>query len=282
MITQLFTPLIISLVVNVEAPKQISLQEALDQKLITVNLESLGGYSGECITLHVESMSNKKYEIIVQPGDVFIPDESGDQNILVVEEQILAMDDVHDDFRVEGFCCEASDHSPSEGEGFAYQKIDNEKLLALANYISGKGVSNGNKQSAIWAVSDNESVSDIYPDNKESKGLRTFVCDLTGQKDVWFNTKKNYEVTASREIVSEPVLITGEVKYVVEAPGKVYCSVYDADGNVMLELVKGTQIPYAADLSFEFQGKVKGWEEGDYFVKVFLDEKEIHSQMFTV
>ncbi|MCB9189764.1 MAG: hypothetical protein H6599_10865 [Flavobacteriales bacterium] len=282
MISQFLTPLVLSLMINVDAPKNITLQEGLDNGLIQVELTSLGGYTGRCVSIHVESTSNKKYQIVIEPGDVFIPNEDGDQNILVVEEQILAMDDVRDDFKIEGFCCEASDHSPGEGAGFSYHKIENDNLLQLANYISGKGVSEDNKQAAIWSVSDGESISEIYPSNKESKELRKFVCGLTGQEDVWFNTKKSYQVSASREIVSEPVLITGEVKYKVESPGKIYCSVYDAEGNVMIELVKGSKIPYASDLSFEFQGKVKGWDAGDYFVKVFLDEKEIHVQKFTV
>lgn len=282
MITSFIIPLAVSVVMPLEAPKQISLQDALDQNLVEITMESSGGYSGKCVALHIDSKSNKKYQLLLNPGDVFIPDDGGNQNILVVEEQVLAMDDAQDDFRVEGFCCEAHDHSPGEGEGFTFSRVDNEKLVSLANYISGKGIDTDNKQSAIWAVSDGNSVSDIYPSNSKSKDLRKYVCDLTGQKDVWFNTKNNYQVTEDRRIVTQPVLITGEVIYNVEKPGKIFCSVYDADGNVMIELVKGSQIPYAAELSFEFQGKVKGWDEGDYFVKVFLDEKEIHSQKFSV
>ncbi|CAG5078354.1 hypothetical protein [Parvicella tangerina] len=281
--TSLFiAPLILFASHSIESPKEITLQEAMANNLVEVSIESVGGYSGKCVALHVNSDSRKKFNLIVEPGDLFISEFDENQNILVVEEQVLAMEDVEDDFRIEGFCCEAHDSSPGEGDGFTLTKVKNEKLAKLANYISGKGVDLDNKQSAIWAVSDGNSVSDIYPTNKASKPLRKYVCELTGQKDVWFNTKKNYHVTESRQIVSEPVLITGEVKYDVKEPGKVYCSVYDSEGNVMLELVKGTQIPYAADLSFEFQGKVKGWDEGDYFVKVFLDEKEIHSQKFTV
>lgn len=282
MISHFVTPLIVSVMINVEAPKVITLQEGVDNGLIKIEMNALGGYSGKCVSLHVESLTNKKYELMIQPGDLFVPDDIDDQNILVVEEQILAMTDVKGDFKIEGFCCEASDHSPSEGGGFSYRKTENDTLKTLASYISGKGISDDNKQAAVWAISDGESVSDIYPSNTQSKELRKYICNLTGQEDVWFNTKKVYQVSSTREIVSEPVLITGDVKYKVEAPGKVYCSVYDAEGNVMIELVKGTQIPYAADLSFEFQGKVKGWDAGDYFVKVFLDEKEIHVQKFTV
>lgn len=264
------------------AGKSLSIHDALKDGLITIEVKSLGGYSGKCLKLKVSSSSSKKYDLIIEPGTVFISDIDENQNIFVVEEQMLVMEDVKDDFRVEGFCCEASDRSPGEGDGFKCKKIENENLVKLAQYISGKSINEDDKQSAIWAVSDGESVSAISSGNEKSKGLRQFVCELLGQKDVWFDTRSNYSVTEDRRIVVEPVLITGEVVYKVEKPGKIFCSVYDEAGNVMIDLVKGSQIPYAAELSFEFQGKVKGWSNGNYYVKVFLDEKEIHSQKFTV
>lgn len=282
MISQLIAPIACSMMINIGVANPLSLNDALSQGLIEVSVQSEGGYSGKCIKLHVKSNTKKKYSLILEPGDVFYPDENENQNILVVEEQVLAMEDVQDDFRVEGFCCESSDHSPGEGDSFKFGKIENDKLIKLADYISGKEISNESKQSAIWAVSDGESISAIYPKNEKDKELRKFVCDLTGQDNVWFNTQNNYSVTEDRTIVREPTLITGEVNYKVTAPGKIYCSVYNADGEVKLELVKGSPIPYAANLSFEFEGKVKGWQSGDYYVKVFLDDKEIHSQKFTV
>lgn len=282
MICQLFSSLALFGITCLEAPKELSLQDALNQNLVSISLESEGGYSGKCVAIHVTSNSSKKYNLVLKPGDLFISELDDNQNILVVEEQVLAMQECEDDFRVEGFCCEAHDSSPGEGDGFTLTKIKDEKLLDLANYISGKGVDTDNKQSAIWAVSDGYSVSDIYPVNDASKGLREFVCNLTNQDDVWFNTKKNYHITEARQIVAEPVLITGKVEYKVEKPGMLHCFVVDADGNEMIRMGNGSKVPYAANLSFEFQGKVKGWDPGDYYVKVLLDDKEIHSQKFSV
>lgn len=282
MIVQLLAPFIVSLVSLVEAPKEITLQDAIDQNLIEVSLESLGDYSGKCVALSVSSNSAKKFNLIVEPGDLFISEFDENQNILVVEEQVLAMEDKQDDFRIEGFCCEAHDSSPGEGDGFTYTKTSDPSLVKLASYIDGKGIDEDNKQSAIWAVSDGESVSDIYPDDEPSKELRKYVCDLTNQEDVWFNTKKNYEVTEDRRIIAQPILITGKVEYTVEKPGMLYCSVVDAEGNEIMKMGNGSKIPYAADLSFEFEGRVQGWSEGDYYVKVRLDDKEIHSQKFSV
>lgn len=275
--------LYLSLVVTPKK-KIIDLDEAISQNLITAEVSSKGDYSGKCMSLKITSNNGKKLSIRVPSGTHFIPDDEGEQNIFVTTEQMLAISGKEmNRFTVEGFCSEHNDKAPKKGSAFAVTKTKDEKLLELVNYMVEKDFSDEVKQSTVWAVANGSSVSSIYEKgNDEVKALRSYVCDLTGQPNLWYNLEQEYGIAEDRNIEVNPVHINGLVAYRAEKPGHLDSKLFYENGDKIMDLGKGYDLKKTGKYSFEFEMRVKGWQKGNYYIQVSVDEEVIHKQEFEI
>jgi hypothetical protein len=137
-------------------------------------------------------------------------------------------------------------------------------------------------QDAIWAVTDGESVAAINMQNDKEKSLREFICEVTGQENVWYELDRNYEETTSREIIPVTKEVFGNIAYEVRQTGKVVLQVAKVDGHVIRELGGGMPISRTGSYEFHFSMKVQGWEEGTYFVQLKIGESIFHKVAFEV
>jgi hypothetical protein len=279
-----FVIAIIILAARPESTERISIENAVKKGLISVEATSLGGHSGEVVALTVKPIVKKSFQLYIPAGTHFIPNDEGDQNIFVVkdQEEMIANNEI--EIEVEGFCSESNDRSPSAGSGFKVIHSKEQKLLKLADYMRDKDFPSDVKQSAVWAVSDNSSVSYISDDEheKEITALRTFISELTGQPNVWYTTERHIEILEDRTIEASPVKVRGDIEYKVARPGKMTAGVYGANDNEIFTLGDGMKLPQAGEYSFFFNLKVTGWKTGGYKVKVFIDGNPIHVQNFEV
>ncbi len=267
--------------------EKINIHDAVAQNLVSLNAISNGDYSGKSIVLSMTPKVKSKYLIVVPAGTHFISEESSEQDIFVVEDQVLALTSSEgQEYTIEGFCSQYSNAAPEEGSGFKMTLTKNDNLSKLSKYMNGKGFSEDVKQNAIWSVSDKKSVSNIFDyddeNNPKVKDLRSYVCELTKLENVWYNTATSRTLTPERQIETTPTVITGKLEYKVEKPGKMSLSVYKSNGELVREIFKDVAINNVGETSFNFKGKVQGWEKGGYVVKVKIDEKVIHSQTFEV
>ncbi|MDB2697652.1 hypothetical protein N9Y29_00605 [Crocinitomicaceae bacterium] len=264
--------------------ERISIENAIKNGLIQVEATSLGGHSGEVIDVAVIPLAKKPFILFIPAGTHFIPDDEGDQNIFVVNDQEEMIASSTRRIKVEGFCSESSDRSPSTGSGFKIIHSEEQKLIKLAEYMRSKNFSTDVKQSAVWAVSDHKPISHIYQEGNQEQvnELRKFISTLTGQPNVWYSTERNIEILADRTIAATPVKVSGDIDYHVTRPGKMNAAVYKEDGTKLFKLGEGMQLPRSGDYSFFFNLTVKGWKNGTYEVKVFIDEEPIHVQAFEV
>jgi hypothetical protein len=267
-----------------ESKERISLENALEKGLISITATSLGGHSGEVVNLLVTPRVNKSFQLYIPAGTHFLPEDEGDQNIFVVQDQDELIAGSAKRIKVEGFCSESNDRSPGEGSAFTVTYSKDEHLVKLANYMRDKRFSKDVKQSAVWAVSDNAPISYISGNEEDEsvKELRKFISELTGRPNVWYNTERNIEVLEDRTIVATPVKVSGDIDYKVVRPGEMKAGVFKDDGTKLFSLGEGMQLPRAGDYSFFFNLTVKGWKAGQYQVKVFIDEQPIHIQDFEV
>lgn len=279
-----FVIAIIILAARPESIERISIENALKKGLISVEATSLGGHSGDVVSLKVTPIINKSFRLYIPAGTHFIPDDEGDQNIFMVkdQEEMIANNEI--EIEVEGFCSESNDRSPSAGSGFKVIHSKEQNLLKLADYMRGKAFSSDVKQSAVWAVSDNSPISYISDDENEEdiKALRTFISELTGQPNVWYTTERHIEILEDRTIEASPVKVSGNIEYKVTRPGKMTAGVYRSNDTEIFTLGDGMRLPQAGDYSFFFNLTVEGWKTGRYKVKVFIDGNPIHVQNFEV
>ena len=164
--------------VTEQAKTTMTLKEALAQKLISVTTKSTGNYSGGSVSIAFKSNSRKDLKIIVPAGSLFDTDNDDEQDMIVVDEQrILVKAKSNPTKTINGYCCQHSNKAPSKGSVFKPSTTKNDKLIQLAHYISkNKGIPEGVKQSAVWAVSDNSSIANVYDYENPEKVKLNNVC----------------------------------------------------------------------------------------------------------
>lgn len=262
----------------------ISLDKAMADGLLDIKVSSTGGYSGKCLEIAVMNKTRKPLNIKIEAGTVFLPEDESMQNIFVVNDQAVALlPDRLTRHQVAGYCCEAGDRCPSDGTAFKVSKMNNSKLLQLSAFMHDKKFDDEVKQNAVWCVSDNHSVSDIWSENPdEVKSLREELCKITGQKNVWYSNKNKVTVDESGIINREPVLVSGEISMTIDHPISFTREILHEDGSVMFTFPGETNVTRTGKFAYDFELTVRGWEEGKYFVQLRNGDQVLLKQEFKV
>lgn len=182
-------------------PESMSVLEAVKQKLITVKATGRGGYNGKCLSMTIKSLSNKLLNINIQAGTIFDNTEDWQQDLMVVEEQMIALNPKNTDFvNLQTVCIQPINGSPALGVSFLLAKIAEGHLLKLAQFISEKKYFTSTAQSAVWSVISGSGMGDIYgEDSVMVKELCAIVSEATGQPCNASNYKaRPHQITSIR------------------------------------------------------------------------------------
>lgn len=269
--------------VIVDDESTMSLNDAIKNKFLSADVKGNGGHSGNCLKVSFKNLQNKKLALTIPAGTMFKPGDDECQNILVPQDQkmIFAANETRTAF-VKGFCCEASDRSPGKDMAFTISANKDPKMIKLFNFLKGKNYSDGLLQEAIWCVSDNHEVSDVYAEKMEAiKPLRDELCKITGQKDTWYSTPKQHEVDEEGNISHVTTSVTGLIKFKALKAAKLHNEIFDSSDKLLVKNPNEFSLK-PGDVEYEFNIRVGGWKKGTYYVKVFEGDKVIHKQEFKI
>jgi hypothetical protein len=268
----------------VPTEKRLTIDEAVKAKQVKANVTSKGGHSGSCVKLEVTNNLKEKVTVVISPGTVFKPNDEGDQDIFVVKEQVIVLNPSQKKvLDASGFCCQLHDSSPAQGSGFTVGVTPNEKLRKLAEHINQNSYPEDSYQQAVWCVSDNDPVTNLYSDDPSAvKPLREFICKLTGQKDDWYTTKQKREVTPERVIVSEPVKVSGQLLYESTQGDQITAELWGPDEKKMFDLGKPVPAQRSGSMTYGFNLTVQGFPKGKYKVFIYGNKKELLKQEFEI
>ncbi|HLP10696.1 MAG TPA: hypothetical protein VK177_02130 [Flavobacteriales bacterium] len=260
--------------------KTITLDEAIKQKIVTAKFTGLGGHSGNCVQMQLTNNKNKDLTIVLPAGTMFEPGDAEAQNILMPQEQLMVLKGGEKKgMKVRGFCCQASDKSPSAEMDFVLSYNDDAKMKQLYNFVKGKKYNDAVLQDAVWALSDDHSVSNVY--GPDVRPLREELCKIKGTSDTWYSTPQHHTVDAEGRISHETVQVTGLIKFKAAKAGKIMSEIHDATGKLVTKNPNGLSFP-AGNIEYEFNIKVGGWEKGSYTVHLINNGEEIHKQEFKI
>ncbi len=267
---------------HVNIASNLDLKSALKSEIVTADILSNGKYSGRSVEMTLTNNKMKSVQILIPAGTMYEPENDDEQTLIQLEDELITLKPNEKRMvRLAAFCTEAHDSAPSSEGTFTLAQNTNPKLKDLISYIDGKSVSKKAYQDAVWSITDHRPISNIVAEDAETKKFRTHIASLTGQKDTWYTSPQNYEQQADGRINSETVKITGELKFATDGVTAVHQALCDADGNVLFTGNKAT--PRKNDnTTLRFSVSVKGWEKGDYMVKVIRGDQEIKRFPFKV
>lgn len=262
--------------------KTIDLQTAIQSKQVTADISSNGKYRGRSVQLSLNNTSDQSIEIKIPAGTIYMPSDDGEQTLVQLEDEMIALaPGKSNQLLVPAFCTEASDRCPKRDGKFTIGKTKNAKLKKMISYLKGKKIDKSTYQDAVWAITDNESISNIDAADPATTAFRKHVAALTGQKDTWYTSPQEHQVDQRGNINSETVTIKGELKFNSDGKSAVHQELCDHTGKVLYKSNAST--PRKSDnVTMRFSVRVKGWEKGDYIVKVVQGTKELKQFPFKV
>lgn len=262
--------------------EKISILDALNKKWIKCIVTANNSFNEGQLSILIENLHQLK-NVVIPSGTRFISEASDEQDFMNVNDELIVLDGKSVEITIDGYCVQKHKSYPTEGNLFTLHKESNEKLVKTAQLMNQKGFSRNIIQSALWSVSDGATFSGIYEkDNKKVEELRAAICALTGREDDWYNTDATYELSETREIVSEVTKIEGLISYEVKETGSLKMEVCKSDGEVIRTLASSTPVQQLGDYRFNFNLKVQGWEKGSYSVRLKINNNVFHEQEFEV
>ena len=262
--------------INSSTVETINIEDAIKQKLIKVTAMSNGQYYDESVILSVQNLSPKTITLSIPPCYSFYPLAEGEQTLITTEEQLITLNSKESKKQpLKAFCSEASDAVPTENTQFTFRNTQRKDLQKLMEYTSKHKVSPSALQDAIWAVSDGNSIANIFAETAEDKDLRAYVAETTGRTNPWYTSPQNHQLNESRNIVSETVKIEGDLVFSLPETTTFYQEIRNKAGEVQLKGTKMLTLTKGENIKFHFRIEVTGWEKGEYDVFVISTKNKV-------
>ncbi len=261
-----------------EAPKYISIEEAIKNRIIEASFTGIGGHMGECIELEIKSLIPKDTIIRIEPGRRLVSEDSTLQDILVIKEiQLFLATGELKKLNLFGFCCQATNAGPGNGSVFNVGFMEDSTFIVLAEFLSKSGLPLGVMQSAVWVLSNNHSLNSISNDNEKDKAMmKELFATLAKIKKIkyvypWYSLK--YRQDSGVLFSNRPVKIFGEFEYAISDPGNVDLLIKTEKNQLMKNLFVNR--PHNPDnYNHRFSFDVANWPKGKYYMILYFDNQQ--------
>ena len=262
------------------AEKEVNLNAAIKDGTIQAEVTSNGKHSGKSVKLSVTNTSNRTLKVIVPAGTAYVPGEDEEQTLIQLEEDFFVLEPkATKNHMIAAFCTEASDMCPSTGGSFKISTSSNKNLNKAIAYMKDKKIDKKSFQDIVWAITDDHSVSNIQATTPQTKEFRKYLAELTGQKDTWYTSPQRHVINEQRRIVSQTVVVHGQVQFPSDGTSVIRQEVIDKDGEVRFALPPATPRK-SQKVTMDFSVRVRGWEPGEYTLRIMKDDVEIKSYPF--
>lgn len=264
--------------------KEIDLLDAISQKLISVEAISNGKHSGYSVLLTLTNNTNTNLRVHVPGGLNYNPEDNGEQTLIQLHEQFVALKphESHNG-KIAAFCTEASDRCPSENSGMKITKNSNSKLDQLVAYLKTNGsVTKSTYQDAVWAISDDHSISNIVAETPQDESFRKKIAEITGQKNTWYTSPQNVRIDNAGNFRQETLRISGMLSFTCPKGTEVHQDIHKGNGDVFFASDKTMRAAYGGNVKYQFNLAVKGWERGDYYILIHDGTNELARYEFKV
>lgn len=242
------------------------LDEALNQKLVSIEIQGTGGHFGNCLKVVCKNLKGKFLRLRIPQGQYMLPSDSTFQTLVVAEEHTLALNVKSPaEINLKTYCAQAGDRSPLTGTVFAVGALAPEQLRNLLKFIVEKGkVDNPEAQSAVWCVTNGNSVADI-----QDPVLAKFTAELLGKPVPGYKIKrKTVEIVpGERAALGKAFIVDGNYQYVLEKDEKLVMNLLDSELKLVKQISK-EELMKAGEHRSSFHLEVWNLTPGKYTVRI--------------
>jgi hypothetical protein len=259
---------------SISSPKDnkfISIAKLLEEKKLSVKIYGTGGYQENCIEFDLKNTDHDTVFIIIEAGRRLISKDTSLQDIFIVKEQKLFLAP-NQRLKIPGygFCCEASMHSPTDSSIFGIGFMAPPDWIKLAQVINRNNFPAEAVQSAVWVISDNNSIASIYYEKMEEiDSLLKTVASIKGVEIPKYNII--YEKDTAMVCSQRPERVKGNIDYVVRSNVMITINVRNKNGRLMKNLVPEGATQGPGTYNYKYDIDVKGWPKGEYEIYIYED-----------
>lgn len=259
----------------------MNLQKAVDKKLVDVKITGKGGFQGYCLNMALKNLTKDSLIILVEAGRRLNSLNDKEQDILIVKEQIITLKMYElKNADLKGYCCQATNGSPSKGSKFEVNKLADSNLVYLARYLNANEFDKNAEQEAVWSLSNNRSAANITaPDDSLLQGLREKIAMIKGEPIPWYRIHSRKIVYSNGVIGIVNLTLRGDLSYSNDSENYATLSVVNEKGFPVCE-IKSTWLKVAISGVYRLDLPIKGLEKGKYTVELRTPDKQLAQREF--
>ena len=259
------------------ADKKLGIEDAVKKGLFKAIVKGKGGHGGECINLNITSICSVDTTIYVEAGRRLNSEDSTVQDILIVKElPIFVKAGEEKNVNLYGFCCQATNHSPSKDEKFDLGHMADSNLVKLAKFLNKNPFEEGIMQNAVWVISNNHPLSSVgSSDASKRKELKKLHNLLAAIKHLpidysWYSL--TFKTDTARLFSGIPDSLYGDIEYSVWNNSNVSLTFSDSIGHVVKRFFVNK--PHNPDkYTYEIKTSILGYPRGKYFVRLIANDQ---------
>lgn len=251
----------------------INLEDAIHQKLVSIEIKGTGGYTGESLKIVCKNLNGKSLWLRIPQGQFMEPADSTFQTLVVAEEKTLAVNvKTPAETLLKTFCAQANDRSPMNGAAFAVGTLAPVQLRDLLKFIVEKGkLDKYEAQSAVWCITSGGSLGNIGDTE-----LTKFTAELLGKEAPGYKIKRETVrvVPGERARLGKALIVEGNYRYYIEKDEILVMNLLDAEGK-LLKQISDEERMVAGEHRSSFHLEVWNLEPGKYIIRVQKKNGEV-------
>jgi len=256
----------------------VSLEQAIKSGQIScaVSVNNKSTHYIKPLTITVNNIKSTPVKVRVPNGYQFFPDDPLYQNIIVTQEEMLAINPGKSvTIELFGMCTENSDRAPSVDVNYKIGKQADEKVTKLTQYIAQKKLHDPLGQSAVWAMTCNTPLEDIVGfDTTASRELVKYVANALGKPvpppPAQDDTRRNYYAS------NYSITIRGAFNYEFSKTCAVTIGMFNKNNIIVRELYRNSaEKPGKHKLEYKFDAEE--YTDDFYYMRLIVDGEIILS-----
>lgn len=257
---------------------RLTLGNGIKSGMIKATVKGKGGHTGDCILMNIVNLSSLDTTIYIEAGRRLKSVDSTVQDILIVKEiPLLVRAGEEKEINIFGFCCQATNHSPSKNEAFEVGQMADHGLVKLAEFLSANPYDNGIMQNAVWVVSDNHPLASVGSSNankrKELKKLHNILATIKNLPIDFSWYSLTYKTDTARLFSGIADSLYGDIDYSLWKNTTASLLVTDVRGHVVHRIFVD-KVHNPNTYSYEIKMSVDGWPKGKYFLRLVADNQK--------
>lgn len=258
--------------------KKISLESAVKCHVVKFKIKGTGKHMGNCLDLHLENLRDDSLIILLESGRRLDSQNNNEQDIFVTQDQFFVLG-AHQikNYTINGFCCQASNHSPAKSSSFNIGKMADQNLKSIASFLNNRKFDETTLQSAVWCVSDKRSIASIP---KVQNELREVLSAITGEELPWYELEyDNSSSDISRTQTAQKVF--GYIDYKLKKTSKVKIELRDEKERLIMNIVNNKMVS-EGEHDFWFEMQTINYPKGKYYVNFITEDGIIAKKTFMI